>query len=146
MPKQGPLYEEGHLFVAAVRVLSHKENRPPTLDEVTELLNLSKEVVFLTARGLADRGILHLMENPFEIHVEIADHLAIEELPRDDTGPGFGEDLDEFHEKKKREQDEMGDFFKNGGMEKKKGEKLSKMEEEFRRFRRHRSGDDEEQE
>ncbi len=144
MPKQGPLYEEGHLFVAAVRVLSHRENRPPTLDEVTELLDIPKEMVFLTARGLTQKGILRLMENPFEVRVEIADHLAVEELPRDDRGPGFGDDLDEFHEKKKREQDELGDFFKSDGMEKEKGEKLSKMEEEFRRFRRHRSGNDEE--
>jgi hypothetical protein len=142
MPSQGPVYEEAHVFAAAVRVLAHKEGRPPTVEEIAELLGQSREIAYHLARGLAEKGVLRIVKNPFETHVEIADHLAIESLPREEKGPGLEEDLREFREKKKKGQDEMSDFFATGKGEKKKEEKLSKMEEEFRKFKKSRSPDE----
>ncbi|MBM3321723.1 MAG: hypothetical protein FJY73_13755 [Candidatus Eisenbacteria bacterium] len=143
MPARGPQYEEGHLFVAAVRVLAHREGRPPTVEEIAELLGDSREIAYHLARGLAEKGVLRLLANPFETHVEVADHLALEELSREEHGPGFEEDLREFQERKKKDRDEMSDFFMGDGREKKKKDKLSKMEEEFRKFRKSKdSGDD----
>ncbi|MFH1679995.1 MAG: hypothetical protein ABIH26_05050 [Candidatus Eisenbacteria bacterium] len=143
MPTRGPLYEEGHLFVAAVRIVAHRESRPPTVEEIAELLGQSREIAYHLARGLAEKGVLRLLANPFETHVEIADHLAVEELPREDHGPGIEKDLREFQERKKKDHDDMSGFFSGHGREKKKDEKLSKMEEEFRKFRKSKSPDEE---
>ncbi len=143
MGMQGPSYNEGHVFVAAVRVLEHKESRPPTVEEVAALLGESREIAYHLARGLAEKGVLRLLTSPFDTHVEIADHLRIEELPRGESGPGFEEDLREFREKKKKDRDEMSGFFSTGGPDKKKKDKLSKMEEEFRKFRKTRDGEEE---
>lgn len=142
MNTRGPLYEEAHLYVAAIRVLAHKTGRPPTVEEVADLLGDSREAAYHLARSLAAKGIVRLMENPFETHLEVRDHVALEGLPREETGPGIAEDIEEFHEKKKKEHDEMGDFFKTGGVEKTKGKKLSKMEEEFLKFRRRHEEDE----
>ncbi|MFH1278113.1 MAG: hypothetical protein ABIK65_07020 [Candidatus Eisenbacteria bacterium] len=136
MSTRDPLYEESHLYVAGVRVLAHTHHRPPTVEEVADLIDLSKEAAYHLARALAGKHILRMIENPFETHLEIADHRALESLPREETGPGIAEDLEEFTEKKKKEHDKLGDFFKTGGMEKTKEKKLSKIEEEFKKFRR----------
>lgn len=144
MPIRDPLYEESHLYVAAVRVIAHRSGRPPTVEEVAEILDLSKESAYHLARSLAKKRILRILENPFETHLEVADHVALESLPREEKGPGIAEDLEEFSEKKKKEFDQMGDFFKTGGVDKTKEKKLSKMEEEFRKFRRRAEEEEEE--
>ena len=138
-----PLYDESHLYVAGVRVLAHTHHRPPTVEEVAELLDLSKEAAYHLARALSARKILRLVESPFETHLEIADHRLLESLPRVETGPGIAEDLEEFTEKKKKEHDQLGNFFKTGGVDKTREKKLSKMEEEFKKFRRRVEDDDE---
>lgn len=143
MSLQGPSYADGHLFVAAIRVLDHREGRPPTVEEVASLLGHSREIAYHIARGLAERGIVHLLAGPFETRIEITDHTALEGLPRGEDGPAFEEDLRAFQEKKRKDRDEMGGFFAEGGVEKKKQEKLSKMEEEFRKFKKSRSGEEE---
>ncbi|MBN1824903.1 MAG: hypothetical protein JW958_01470 [Candidatus Eisenbacteria bacterium] len=145
MEKQGPNYDEGHLFVAAIRILRHREQRPPTVEETAEFLGHAREVGYLLARGLAEKGIVDLVENPFETHLEIRDHLALENLPREEKGPGFGEDLEEFRKRKEKERDELGAFFASGGESETKKKKLDALGEAFRKYRNAKSGEEEEE-
>jgi len=136
MKKLGPSHEEGHLFVAAVRLLQHVHNRPPTVEEIGEMLFLSPEIAHHRARGLEEKGIVRIVANPFETLVEIADYLALEDLPREEAGPGFGEDLTEFEEKKRKEQEKLKSLFSSGEPDRKKQGRIDKLEEEFRKFRK----------
>ena len=146
MEKQGPSYDEGHVFVAAIRVLRHREKRPPTVEEVAELLGQAREIGFLLARGLAEKGVLDMVENPFDTHLEIRDHLALEDLDREEKGPGFGEDLEEFRKRKEKERDELGAFFASGGESEEKKKKLDSLDEAFRKYRKAKDGEGEEEE
>lgn len=75
-------YDEAHLFVAAVRVLHHQKNSPPTIEDLCSLLGISVEAGLADCRTYGKKGILEISEDPFSIKIGIADHLKIEELPR----------------------------------------------------------------
>ena len=75
-------YSEAHLFVAAVRVLQHRGGCPPAIEEVAEMLDLSVEMAHTICRRLSKAGIVEALTDPFTVKLAVANHLAIEELPR----------------------------------------------------------------
>jgi hypothetical protein len=77
------LYHEGHLFVAAIRVLERCNSAPPTLEQISELIHFSTEQTSLISRRLRDAGIVEQVEGAYGDRWGIADHLKLEELPRD---------------------------------------------------------------
>lgn len=76
-------YNEGHLFVAAIRVLEHQHGAPPSLDQIAEMLRLSNEQAGLVSRRLSEAGMIAQVEGAFEGRWVVADHLKLEELPRE---------------------------------------------------------------
>ncbi|RJQ66076.1 MAG: hypothetical protein C4519_26275 [Desulfobacteraceae bacterium] len=77
------LYNEGHLFVAAIRVLERRHGAPPTLEQISELVHFSTEQTGLISRRLRDAGIVEQVEGAYGDRWGIADHLKLEDLPRD---------------------------------------------------------------
>ena len=95
-------YTEAHLLVAAVRVLQHRGGCPPAIEEVAELLSISVEMVHTICRRLSKQGILETFEDPFSLKLAVADHLAIENLPRtagEETS--LAKELERFQSEKK---------------------------------------------
>ena len=45
-------YDEAHLFVAAIRILQHKKNSAPPIEEVCELISISVEAGLSVSRKL----------------------------------------------------------------------------------------------
>lgn len=90
------LYAEGHLFVAAVRVLEHQHGSPPALDQVAELLRLSREQAGLVSRRLQEAGIIEAVEGAFGDRWVVRDHLKLEELPRTSDPSQLGAELKKF--------------------------------------------------
>ncbi|MDA8141231.1 MAG: hypothetical protein M0036_21520 [Desulfobacteraceae bacterium] len=82
MEAKNPYYE-GHLFVAAIRVLEHKNGAPPALDQIAEFLKFSNEQAGLICRRLYEGGMIAQVEGAFEGRWVVADHLKLEELPRE---------------------------------------------------------------
>ena len=58
-------YNEAHLFVAAIRIVYHQKQSPPTIDEVCSTLNISVESGLSTCRSLEKLGIIEISEDPF---------------------------------------------------------------------------------
>jgi hypothetical protein len=77
------LYHEGHLFVAAIRVLEHRHGAPPDLHQIAELVQFSTEQTGLISRRLRDAGIIEQVAGAFGDRWGIADHLKLEGLPKD---------------------------------------------------------------
>jgi hypothetical protein len=77
------LYHEGHLFVAAIRILERRHGAPPTLDQIAELVHFSNEQTGLISRRMRDAGIAEQVQGAFGDRWSIVDHLKLEELPRD---------------------------------------------------------------
>jgi hypothetical protein len=136
--KQKPCYEDGHRIVAAVRVLSHSADKPPTPEDIAGMLGLAPEFVRALVVALGEEGILKVVVNPFEIRAEIKDHTKLEDLPRESEGSTIQDELDEFMERRKKQVEETKKMFSVDEMEKKKKEKLTRMEEEMKKMKRKR--------
>jgi hypothetical protein len=130
-----PSRAQGHLLVAAVRVLSHQRKRPPTSEEIAELLGLSREITLHILRGLEARRIVRAIETPFEVRFDIEDHKEVEALPVDASGPDLGREIEDFHKKSEDRQKQIEKMMRDADPERATREKAARIEEEFRRFR-----------
>jgi hypothetical protein len=130
-----PCYEDGHLIVAAVRVLSHNSDKPPTPEDIAGLLGMAPDFVRNLVIALGDEGILKVVENPFEIRTEVKNHNKLEELPRAAQGPSIQDELDEFVKKKRKEVEDTEKMFTADDIEKRKKAKMSKLDEEMKKMK-----------
>ena len=93
-------YSTSHLFVAAIRVLQHQKNTPPSIEAVSETLSFSLEQGSFIARELQGRGIIDVVEGSFGTRLFIKDHLALEEIPKDARGSRLEDELKRFQDTK----------------------------------------------
>jgi diadenosine tetraphosphate (Ap4A) HIT family hydrolase len=89
-------YSKAHLVVAAIRILTHQETTPPSVQRVCQTLNFSVEEGLRLCRRLAERGIVEIMEGAYGNRLQVVDHLEIENLPREDTDDRLQEALEKF--------------------------------------------------
>ncbi|MDY6830346.1 MAG: hypothetical protein SWC96_00650 [Thermodesulfobacteriota bacterium] len=90
------LYKKAHLVVAAIRVLTYLNNKPPTAEDVEGLLGASSEEVLLVCRKLEKRGIVEAVEGAYGARLFVLDHTAIEEISRDLPTGGMEEEIEKF--------------------------------------------------
>ena len=133
--KIAPNYFESHLVVAAIRILTHKEGRPPTPDEVAELIGFSGEKVHVLAHELGKLKIIRAMESPFDVRLDVLDPVPLESLPRTESDTAMTEELAGFKAKSKEKQDEMQRMFRENEAEKRRKDRVSKLEEHFKSFK-----------
>ena len=140
-----PSQPTAHLVVSAVRVLEHQLKRPPSVDEIAELLGFAKEYAGHLVRALEAHEIVHPIHGPFETRVEIRDHHKIEELPAEDSGPGFKDEVDDFHRKFEEKQKKLQNLFESGEAEERQRKRFESLDDELRSFKSPRAnpfGDD----
>lgn len=129
-----PEYGEGHLVVAAIRVLEVQLRRPPDAAEIGGLIGWPPERVGLVTRGLEAAGVLRGIEHAFEHRLEIVDHLKLEQLPRDQKESVFVSEMEEFAQRSQQEQDQLTRMFETGEHEHEKSKKIKNLDDEFGRF------------
>lgn len=95
-------YQEGHLFVAAIRILEHQNSSPPELKEISKLLGYSAEQTSLICRRLEEAGIVKIVESAFGDRWGIEDHLKIEELPKEAATSQMDDALKQFKAEKSK--------------------------------------------
>jgi hypothetical protein len=130
-----PEYEESHLVVAAVRVLQHREGRSPTSDEVAGLLRVSPEKIHILVHELRKRGVLRALEGPFDLRLDVGDVAPLEELPKGQSGPAIASELEQFHSEQQEKKKEMERMFRGGEADKRRRERVAKLEQEFSKFK-----------
>ena len=94
-------YENAHLIVAGIRVLEYKKGRPPTVDELCDMLSVSLEQGFMLARRLNDLEVIEVVEGAYGTRLFIRDHLKIEEIPKDTKDAGLEEAIKKFQNSRK---------------------------------------------
>lgn len=130
-----PSYEDGHLVVAAARVLAHKSNKPPTPEQIAALLGQPPDFVRTLVVMLGDEGILRVVENPFEMRVEVADYVKLDDLPHEADGPTMRDELDTFIQKKQDEYTATEKMLSPDEIEKKQKAKMSELEDEMKKMK-----------
>jgi exonuclease VII small subunit len=94
-------YQDGHLFVAAVRILEHQKATPPLIEDVCHLLSFSLEHGHFLCKQLEEMGIVELVEGGYGKRVFIKDHLALEKIPREGGESRLDEALKSFQSARK---------------------------------------------
>jgi len=94
------LYSTAHLFVAAVCVLDHRDGAPPELTAVCQQLNFSDEKGSYLLNRLKELGIVDTVKSGFSDRIVVADHLAIEDLPRNVEESRLEQELKKFQKGK----------------------------------------------
>jgi hypothetical protein len=122
-------------MVAAVRVLEHQLKRAPTVDELGGLLDYAREYAGHLVRALESQGILHAIHGPFDTRVEIRDHTKIEELPEEDRGPGFKDEVDDFHRKFEEKQKKLQNLFDSDEAQQRQRKRFENLDEELKDFK-----------
>jgi hypothetical protein len=135
MPSE-PVYELGHLVVAAIRVLSHRESRPPTLKAIGDLLGFSPEFTGQVVRGLEEKKILKTVTSAFDDRFEIDEHINLEELPREVKGPGMEAEIEDFEKRFREKQEKLESLFGSDEIDRQKEDKLKSMEDELKSFKK----------
>ena len=130
-----PSQPVAHLVVAAIRVLEHQLKRPPTVDEVGQLLGYAKEYAGHLVRALEAEEIVHPIHGPFETRVEILDHHKIEDLPVEESGPGFKDEVDDFHRKFEEKQKKLQNLFDSGEEQERQRKRFESLDDELRDFK-----------
>jgi len=90
------MYSIAHLFVAAVRVLDHQDVAPPALETVCRQLKFSEEKGSYLLNRLKELGIVDTVKSGFSDRIVVANHLAIEDLPRDAEESRLEQELKKF--------------------------------------------------
>ena len=67
------------------------------------------------------------VSTPYVTRLEIKDHLALENLPRDESAAALNDEMKAFSKKKKREEEEFQNLFESGKLFKEREEKMDRM-------------------
>jgi hypothetical protein len=128
-----PTRSEGHLVVAAVRVLRHRDDRPPTDEEIADLLDLPREEVAHWARGLERHGVLRLVASAFDARWDVEDHTRLETLPAAADEAAMRKELASFEAKSRERHADLSELF--GDAEGARSARTSRLEDELRKFK-----------
>ena len=105
--KGSDAYTNSHLLVAAIRILEYQMGRPPNIDEVCEMLSVSKEQGLLIARKLEEVGALQIVEGSYGIRLFVQDHLKLEDIPKGTSTEKLGEAIRQFQNSRKGIQEKI---------------------------------------
>lgn len=94
------LYHNGHLVVAAVRLLTHRQGAPPSVESVAEALDFSLEQAGLVCARLEELGIIERVEGGFGNRLFVRDHARLETLPDEAQTPAMADAIRKFQQER----------------------------------------------
>jgi hypothetical protein len=94
-------YSNAHLVVAAIRILTHKNSAPPSIDEICQALSFSLEQGHFICNKLKDKEIIEIVEGAFGTRLFLKNHLKIEELSKGEKAGSLEDEVKKFQSSKK---------------------------------------------
>jgi SLT domain-containing protein len=107
MSETTSIYEQAHLMVAALRLFVHRHQRPPSVRELSEMLEMSPEMGHYLGNRLARLGALEMVDAAFEERIYLRDHLKLEDLPKEEETSDLEEEVERLREERERHHEEM---------------------------------------
>lgn len=95
------LYSNAHIVIAAIRVLAHQKNAPPSVEDVCQTLSFSLEQGNFICNKLEEMQIIEIVEGSYGTRLFVKNHLKIEDIPRGDKVSGLEEELKKFQSSRK---------------------------------------------
>ena len=113
------LYDQGHLVVAAIRVLEHQKGIPPSVDDISRCLSLSAEQSSRICSRLQEADVIEVVKGAYGTRAFVRDYLRLEDLPKSEESAKLADEVKKFQESRKG-MDEKIAAFKAQQEEKKK--------------------------
>lgn len=101
------LYKNAHLIIAAVRILEHRDQAPPTIENVCQALSFSVERGNHICQKLQALGAVDIVEGAYGTRLFIKDHRLLENLPQQVDENDLSADLKKFKDSKKNFEKEI---------------------------------------
>ena len=95
------LYSKTHLVVAAIRILEYRKKDAPSVESLSEMLDMPLEQGHLICKKLHDMDIIEVVKGPFDARLFIRNHLKIEEIPREDKEARLKDEIEKFQSTRK---------------------------------------------
>ncbi len=129
-------YTDGHLAVAAIRILEHRNRILPREEDVAELLGWHIDHTRVILRGLRDRKIIEEIRSAHDLRLKVGQHLDLEELDRDEEDADLiRREMAEFQAKIEAEQSALDELFQ--ASQPPEHEQKTKLQREYERYRGH---------
>jgi len=112
-------YDQGHLVVAAVRILEHQKGVPPSVEDICGCLSISAEQGHRICSRLQEEQIVAVVKGAYGTKVFLRNHRRLEELPKPEESGSIADEVKKFQESRKG-MDERIAAFKAQQEEKKK--------------------------
>ena len=125
------LYSSAHLIASAVRILEHRNGRPPSIEEVCDILSFTSEQSYIYLNRLSDLGVIEVVEGNFGTRIFLRDHLKIEEIPKDSKESGLGDAIKEFQDSRKKMSDKIASI--QADQAKKKKDLFAELENQLKK-------------
>lgn len=94
-------------MVAALRLFLFRNQRPPSVRELSEAIDLSPEMGHYFCNRLSRLGVIEIVDAAFEERVYLRDHLKLEELPREERLSSLEAEVQRHLEESQRHQEEL---------------------------------------
>jgi len=120
-----------HLLVAGIRVYTHREGRPPAVEDIAEFLKTTPELIYHTANRLEKEGVVKGIRTSFETKLYIADTSKLKDLD-EDTIPDLDEEIKKTRARKQEEQEKLGALFSASEIEKRRKQKMADLEKKMK--------------
>lgn len=123
-------YDHCHLFVAALRLFVHRHQRPPSVRELSEMIEISPEMGHYLCNRLARLAVLEMVDAAFEERIYLKDHLKLENIPREEKASDMEAEVQRLKEESQRHQEEIQKL--QGSHESKKKDLFSDLERQLK--------------
>jgi len=108
----------------------YRHRRPPSVKELSEMLEISPEMGHRLCNRLHRLGVLEVVEGAFEERIYLQDHRKLEELPRQEEALSFEKELRQWRERSAKREEELRKL--RADREAKKKDLFSDLERQLR--------------
>ena len=104
------LYDQGHLVVAAIRVLEHQKGVPPSVDDISRCLSLSAEQSSRICSRLQEADVIEVVKGAYGTRAFVRDYLRLEDLPKSEESAKLADEVKKFQESRKGMDEKIAEF------------------------------------
>ncbi len=104
------LYDQGHLVVAAIRVLEHQKGIPPSVDDISRCLCLSAEQSSRICSRLQEADVIEVVKGAYGTRAFVRDYLRLEDLPKSEESAKLADEVKKFQESRKGMDEKIAEF------------------------------------
>ncbi len=128
MSKTMSLYEEAQIILAGIRLYQHRESRFPSLNELAEFTQFSKESTYHLCNRLENLGAIERIQGTFDERFFLKDPLQAEALRKDEDKPNIDEDIKKRDEEQENSIKEIEKKFSKDHEDPEKEDLFSQLE------------------